>query len=272
MEKASPGWRLGQAALSKPLFLVVGLLFLGWLLNTPPGLLGKADAVGYAVCHRIDVRSFFLGERQVPLCARCTGMYLGAVVGLAFQGVSRSRHAGTPPRRVLALLGALVLAFGVDGLNSYLSLFSGAPQLYLPRNELRLFTGSGMGIAVSAALFPAFNQTVWRDWRPEPALPGLRQLGGIALLTAFINLLVLTQNPLLLFPLALVSAAGVLALLSMVYSMVWLMLWRAENTCASLLNLVTPLTAGTGLALLQIILLDAGRYLLTGSWDGFHLG
>jgi len=47
--------------------LAVGLLLLGWLLNTPEGLLGKADAVGYAVCHRIEARSFHLGERPIPL-------------------------------------------------------------------------------------------------------------------------------------------------------------------------------------------------------------
>jgi hypothetical protein len=33
-----------------------------------------------------------------------------------------------------------------------------------------------------------------------------------------------------------------------------------------------PLTGGFGLALLQIALLDFGRYALTGTWDGFHLG
>lgn len=272
MEQASNGWRLRQAAMNKPLLLVVGLLLLGWLLNTPAGLLGKADALGYAVCHRISVRSFFLGERQVPLCARCTGMYLGAVVALAYQQLTRPRYAGTPPRRVVALLAVFVLAFAVDGLNSYLSLFPGAPQLYQPRNELRLFTGSGMGIAVAVALFPAFNQTIWREWLPEPALPGMLSLAGIVSVSALINLLVLTQNPLLLFPLALVSAGGVLVLLSMVYSMVWLMLWRSENTCQSLRELATPLLAGFGLALIQIAALDVVRYFLTGSWDGFHVG
>ena len=37
--------------------LVAGILAI-WLGFTPDGTLGKADAVGYAVCHRIDVRSF----------------------------------------------------------------------------------------------------------------------------------------------------------------------------------------------------------------------
>ncbi|KAB2863423.1 MAG: DUF2085 domain-containing protein, partial [Anaerolineae bacterium] len=52
-----------------------------WLLATPAGVLGKADAVGYAICHRITVRSFEAFDRQLPLCARCTGIYLGVASG-----------------------------------------------------------------------------------------------------------------------------------------------------------------------------------------------
>jgi hypothetical protein len=59
------------------LLLVAALaaLLIAWLSLTPPGLLGKADAVGYAVCHRIELRSFHLDGRPLPLCARCSGMY-----------------------------------------------------------------------------------------------------------------------------------------------------------------------------------------------------
>ena len=82
VEQALARLRLRLETWNKLVVTAVFLLTLGWLLNTPAGLLGKADAVGYAVCHRIDLRSFNLGERQMPLCARCTGMYLGAVLGL----------------------------------------------------------------------------------------------------------------------------------------------------------------------------------------------
>ena len=253
-------------------FGTIGLLFLGWLFNTPPGLLGKADAIGYAVCHRIDLRSFHLGDRTLPLCARCTGMHLGALLGLVYQSAISRRRAGIPPGRVLVVLVVLAGAFFLDGSNSFLSLIPGAPTLYNPQNWLRLFTGTSMGIVIAALLYPAFNQTTWRDWQPQPALSGIRQLAGLVLLAAILDLIVLTQNPLILYPLALLSAIAVLVELTLVYAMVSMMIFRSENAYTSLAKMMLPLTAGFGLGLAQIALLDVVRYLLTGTWDGFHLG
>jgi hypothetical protein len=83
------------------LLLALSLLLFVWLALTPPGLLGKADAIGYAVCHRIAERSFLLGERAVPLCSRCSGMYLGALAGILFH-LRFGRRGGLPPRRIQA--------------------------------------------------------------------------------------------------------------------------------------------------------------------------
>ncbi|MEJ2709084.1 MAG: DUF2085 domain-containing protein [Anaerolineales bacterium] len=252
--------------------MAVGLLLFGWLLNTPAGLLGKADAIGYAVCHRIDARSFHLGARQVPLCARCSGMYLGAMLGLIYQAIMGRSRSGMPSARLWVVLGLLVVAFGVDGLNSYLHFFPGAPTLYDPQNWLRLLTGTGMGVVIAAALFPAFNQTAWKNQDRRPALENFRSLTILLAAALILDLVVLTENPLILYPLALISAAGVLILLSMIYTMLWLMILRIENRFQSLLQMVLPLSGGFGLALVQIAALDFVRYLFTGSWEGFHLG
>jgi len=252
--------------------LAVGLVFFGWLLNTPEGVLGKADAIGYAVCHRIDVRSFHLGTRQLPLCARCSGMYLGAMTGLLYQAVRGKRRSGMPPWRVTAVLVALVVAFAIDGLNSYLTLFPGAPNAYQPQNWLRLLTGTGMGVAISGLLYPAFNQTVWSDVDNRPALDGLGFLGLLLALAAGVAVILLTEIPALLYPLALISATGVLVLLTMVYSMLILMVLRRENRYTKVTQLLLPLVGGFGFGLLQIAALDLVRYLLTGTWEGFHLG
>ena len=264
--------RWPQTGLKAGLALAVGLVLLGWLLNTPPGLLGKADAIGYAVCHRIDLRSFHLSGRALPLCARCSGMYLGAMLGLAYQATRRPRRSGMPIRSVQVVLGVFVLAFALDGINSFLSLFPSAPSLYESQNWLRLVTGSGMGLAIALVLYPAFNQAVWRVVDPAPALGGLRRLLLLLGLALALDWLVWIENPLLLYLFALVSAAGVLALLTMVYSLFWLIILRKENAYQGFSQMLLPLVGGFGIGLLQIALFDLARFALTGTWDGFHLG
>lgn len=259
-------------------YLVVAGLLLSWLLNTPAGLLGKADAIGYAVCHRIDLRSFHLGDRQLPLCARCTGQYLGAVLGILYHLVIRPRRTGRPPKWIIAVLGVLALGFVLDGTNSYLYLlfnnYSNFPKLhiYIPNNVLRVITGTGLGIGVSVMLLPAFHQTVWKKWDRRPALDGIESLTSILALGLILDLVALTENPLILYPLALISTAGIPALLTLVYTMVWVMLFRLENTFERWSDLVFPLVTGFTVALLQIAVIDYVRYLFTGTWGGFPFG
>jgi uncharacterized membrane protein len=254
------------------IIFTTGLLLLAWLINTPPGLLGKADAIGYAVCHRIDLRSFHLGVRQLPLCARCSGMYLGAMLGLVYLAIFRPRRAGMPPLPVWIAFGFFTLAFGIDGVNSYLHLFPGLHGIYEPQNWLRLLTGTGMGLAISGLVYPAFNQTVWENWEPDPAISGLGDLAVMISLGLLVDMLVLSGNPLLLYPLALLSAAFVLVLLTMIYTMIGLMVFRLENRYLHWSQLIIPLMGGFGVALLQVALLDLVRFTFTGTWAGFHFG
>jgi uncharacterized membrane protein len=248
------------------------LLLFGWLLNTPEGLLGKADAVGYAVCHRIDLRSFHIGDRALPLCARCSGMYLGAVVGLIYQGIVGRRQAGMPGKSVLVVFGLFVGAFGMDGLNSYFHLFPGFEGVYQPQNLFRLITGTGMGLVVAGLVFPAFNQTIWRNWNSKPILPTLWHFLPMVFAAILLDLILLTDNPIILYPLALISASGVIVLLTMIYSMLTLVVLRKENQFENYSQMAVILIVGFTIALTQIAALDFVRFLFTGSWDGFHLG
>lgn len=247
------------------------LTLFAWLMNTPPGVLGKADAIGYAVCHRIDLRSFHIGDVQLPLCSRCSGMYLGAMVGLIYQLVIGRRRIGMPSWKIILPTAIFVLLFAVDGLNSFYSLFSNSPGLYQPNNTLRLLTGTGMGLAIAVALFPAFNATVWHLVDPRPAFINLRTFVIMVLIAMGLNALILLQNPIILYPLALVSAVGVLVLLTLVYAMILMMVFKAENRINQIGQLTYAILGGLTIALIQIGLLDIVRYFFTGTWDGFHL-
>jgi uncharacterized membrane protein len=252
------------------LILVTGLLVAGWWSLTPPGLLGKADAAGYAVCHRIDTRSFHIHGRQTPLCARCSGMYLGALFGLAY--LARfGRRAGMPSLKIFVVLGVFLAVFAIDGVNSYMHFFPGLPHLYEPHNTLRLITGTGLGLGIAAVLAPVFHQTVWSDYDPRPALAGFRQLLPLVGLAALLVAVILTEAPAVLLPLALLSGAAVPLLLTLVYGVIWVLIARRENRFQRPRQLWVPLLAGFLTAMVQIAIFDAGRYWLTGTWSGFPL-
>jgi len=248
------------------------LLFGAWLLLTPGGLLGKADAIGYAVCHRIDLRSFHLGERALPLCARCSGTYLGVLVAVgSLIALGRGRSGSFPRWPILALFGVFGLAFAVDGLNSYLHFFPNAPHLYEPSNTLRLISGMLLGLAMGVLVYTGFNQAVWKDWTPLPALRRWWDIVVLLLAAAGMVLLVLWENPLVLYPLAIASALSVLGLLAVVYTVMAAILLRRENRASRWRDLALPAILGVSMALAQIALIDWLRYAATHTWNGFAL-
>ena len=278
MEEASTQARVTNLTrLFVPIAAIVVFTF--WFSFSPPGLLGKADAVGYAICHRIDERSFHVGERQLPLCARCTGEFYAAGISLLFFSLASPRKSGMPGWKLGAPLLLFLIAFGIDGSNSYLYLLKSTaggaleniPNLYIPNNTLRLFTGSGMGIALASILYPAFNQSAWKTSDPARALDW-KKLGALIGIVLLVNPAVLTEHPAVLYPIAILSVLGVLALLIMVFSMVWLLMMRQENEFSTLKEMWMPFLAGTTLAFLMISVIDLARFTLTGTWGGFPLG
>ncbi|MCJ7568747.1 MAG: DUF2085 domain-containing protein, partial [Anaerolineales bacterium] len=247
-------------------FIITALVAGLWLYFTPDGLLGKADAIGYAVCHRIDLRSFHLGARPLPLCARCTGMFLGALIAFAYYALRRTKASFYPTRGVLAAVIVLGLTWVVDGANSFLSMFPSVIQFYTPHNTLRLITGSLVGIALVTLVYPVFSQYAWKDWKSERILRSPRDLLVLLSLVGVVDLAVLSENPLLLYPLALLSSIGVLLLLTLAYTLITIPILRRTQKACTWRDLIVPLAAGLTLGLLQIGLIDLLRYTLTGTW------
>jgi uncharacterized membrane protein len=241
-----------------------------WLFLTPSGLLGKADAVGYSVCHQIGTRAFHMNGRPFPLCARCSGMFLGAMLGLIFQ-VVQGRKGKMPPVAVIVLFGLMALAWALDGVNSFLMLAPGDIAVYETQNWTRLVTGTGMGVALSAFVFPSFVQTMFQDWEEQSGFGSWKQVLGVILIAVVLDVLLLLEIPWVLYPFALIGSAGVIVLLVMIYSMVLVMAFRKENIFTSFRELWVPLVGGYILAMLQIGGVDLLRYLLTGTWAGFVL-
>ena len=97
------------------------LLVVAFLALPPYSFSGKANLIGYGICHQLPERSFFVGGHQLPLCARDTGTYLGAMATLAvLLAGKRRRRTGLPTTPVLVGAGARRSSSSrIDGVNSY---------------------------------------------------------------------------------------------------------------------------------------------------------
>ncbi len=269
--------RLPRPNLSLRWRAAVALAFAGvagvFLFVTPPGVLDKLDAVAYAICHRIGSHSFYLAGRELPLCARCTGIYLGAALTLIMLAASgRGRSSRLPPKPVLIVLLGFIGLMGIDGLNSYLGFFHGlVPQAYTPQNWLRLATGTLDGISMAAIVLPLFNATFWREPEPAASVRSARELAGLVVVCAAGSALVLTGWPALLAPIAVFSVGGLLALLIAINTTILLMLARLENRVAGRPAAAWALLAGLTATLVMIVVIDLVRFKLTGTWGGLPL-
>jgi len=245
------------------LSLLVVLIFLLAPTSFP---LGKMDTVAYAVCHRIPERSFFIAGQQLPLCARCSGTFLGVLltfVSLAAAG--RARASRLPPPRILMVLAGFVLAWAIDGLNSYLTLFPNLPHLYEPQNWLRLSTGMFNGLALGIFAFAILQFSLWRTPLSQPVIRGFRELGGLIALGLLLIALVLTENVLLLYPLALGSTLGVLTMLTSLNTVVVLVVSRKENAIHRWREAAWPLFTALALSLAMVMGIGAARTALSSA-------
>lgn len=235
----------------------------------PVGWLRAFDWVGYAVCHRIPARTFFVNGTQLPVCARDTGMFLGALLGMLFFAVTLPSRAGYyPGGRYLLVFGLFFAAWGFDGFNSYLLLLRGEVFLYEPQNWLRLLTGTLMGITLSAFAVALFNQGIWADADESSTVQSPRTLLALLVLAAGIVAVVLWQPPWLLGPLAALSAGGVLALLTIVNAMLLAIVRHQHGKMRAWRELLPYLIAGLVLTVIEISLIAGLRLTLVPQIGG----
>jgi uncharacterized membrane protein len=240
------------------------MLFLFWLDFTPQGWMGKLDAIGYSVCHQIPSHSFLLGSTPFPLCSRCMGMYLGVFIGVIVLA-AKGKASGIPSSKILAIFGLLISAWLIDGFNSFIFGFLGRTLLYTPNNTLRLITGFGMGLCIAITITILFNLTVWQN--RNKTLPITLKVFGIMMVGAILTILLITINIEILMKIfAYISSMTVMALLTALYTIVWIILLHKENSFRKFRELRLMVNAGLFCALLQVFLLDVLRLALTGTW------
>lgn len=227
------------------------------------GLLRYVGLFLSGICHQFPEHSISLGSTQLPLCARCTGTYLGAVIGLAnFCWRGRYRAAWLPPLKVLATLALLFVFWAVDGVNSYVHYVTEDVMLYAPSNALRLISGMGNGLFISTLIFPMFNFTLWSVPHRQRVLNGWEELVAVLVQVIALAGLLLLDRKALLWPVALLNLLGVAILLTIVNSMIILLLLRREGVAKRWRDTLLPLGLGLLLSFVEVGGMSTLRYLL----------
>lgn len=103
--------------------------------------------IGGVVCHQRPERSFFIEGHQLPVCARCTGLYLTGAIGLVgwltMKLARRWRPIAIDPRLAVRLLLIAAIPTAV-------SLISGAIGWWDGSNLTRALLAIPLGVTAGA--------------------------------------------------------------------------------------------------------------------------
>jgi uncharacterized membrane protein len=145
-------------------FLLCALVGLAWVWVVTLILAPQAPRViaagtylaGSFICHQKPERSFYADRSQLPVCARCTGLYVGGAVGVtAWLLVAGWRR--TAPHRALQLATTsnVRVLLAVVAAPTLITVLSGLLGVWDPQNMTRALLavpfGCGLGAVVSAA-------------------------------------------------------------------------------------------------------------------------
>lgn len=218
------------------------------------------------LCHQLPDHSLTFGGLPLPLCARCTGLFTGAVLTFfTLWAMRQGRRASLPKGRLAVFLGALAFAWGVDGANSFCSTLHGTPFLYRPSNALRLATGLGLGMGVGVLLYSITHQ-VLGTWHLSQ--PPLAERGAVLVpigINAAWGALLLGWPKAPYWPLFWVTFGAAYLTLEWVNALLWGILLRREGRYAHLEEAWPVIALGGLSALGEMAFLGYLRLALIGT-------
>lgn len=251
-------WRLDRQ------LLVLAAVVILVILALPRG--GVAELLAYlgrAVCGQLPEHSLFCGQQQLPHCARCTGTYLGALVTYVVLGLmGRGRANGLPRLSILLLLFLFVALWAVDGLNSYVALYTENLLLYSPSNLLRLISGLLQGMALMVIVRPIAALTLLKDSQNDPVVRSHPDLLWPLAAAALVGLLAWIGVPWLYYPLAVMSLAGQMLMLTLINALVACIVLRREAQATKWRQTAVLWAIGLAAALVEIAAINFFRDVL----------
>jgi len=119
----------------------------------PSALAAVVYGIGGVVCHQRPERSFHWHGAQLAVCARCTGLYLGACASAILVPLPPSFYAGWsgPPERLAWRLGLAALPLAATVAVEWLGMWA-------PSATVRAGTGVLLGAAGALVVAAAFSR------------------------------------------------------------------------------------------------------------------
>ena len=128
--------------------------------------------IGSLVCHQLAERSYRLWSAQMPVCARCTGIYFGAAASSILFSVAHhvrqkpsrdgaaARARANVARRLEPGVGAARAVIGVAALPTAATLVYEWSSGVTPTNAVRFAAGLPIGVAVAWLIVSAATDQV----------------------------------------------------------------------------------------------------------------
>jgi uncharacterized membrane protein len=144
----------------------------------PASMATLAYSVGALICHQLPERSFHLGATQLPVCARCLGIYGGLAIGalgcLVLGADIRARlirSSESPPRLDLTSSAArwIILVFALPTIGTVALEWLG---LWPVSNAGRAVAGAALGIGMAIVVMSALATLHYSSCVPRrPTVP-----------------------------------------------------------------------------------------------------
>ena len=244
-----------------------------WMVVIPGTWRDQLNSVGYAFCHRIPSHSNHIHENAFTFCARCYGMYFGALIGFIYLFIISKKRAELPNWYTYVPIFIFFLLFAIDGLNSMLATFLDSSLIYQTTNITRQITGLGIGMSMSIFLSYALNASIWVKEKAENT-PIINSFKELIFLMLFISVGFATffiPNTYLQEFLNIASVFGFILTLSSIVLVLVTIIFKKENSFETIKSLIPYIILSVSIAIFIILSFDLARFWLTHTWQGLNI-
>ena len=162
--------------------------------------------IASAICHQLPERSFFVYNQQLPLCARCAGIYLGMFIAFSFYfffKIIKNKKPIKPPALWINILSIFFI---------FLMAAQAISMLFITipfENEVRFITGILFGFSLPWYLLLTINYSKRFTYHNEEIL-NYKEYLVLFLIILITAIIFLIKIPIILYISGFISVIGLL--------------------------------------------------------------